>query len=214
VWRRAPELLAALALAAVLVVIAAPELVPRRRPAPAPSAVRPDPLRLGFVHLQLPAEVPRELVRVSLLRGGEYARSTDGEALTQITPERLAQKALEPGHYVAVVRYRGTPLEGVVAAVEESRQTAVQPPLRELAAVEYQAGLAGAAAGADVARFRRTLALDPQHVNAHLQLAAYALLTGRTSETRRHLRRVRAVEPDNPHAARLERLLRRKEAAR
>jgi hypothetical protein len=203
-------------LASVLAAVAAPELLPgaaRKRGGARPSAA---PAAGGSIRLQTPAEAPQALMRVSVLRSGEYARGTGGGVLSQVPPERLAETELAPGWYVVILRYRGTPVSGIVAQVGPGRQAPVTVPREELAAIEYQAGLraSGEGGAADVPYFRRTLAMDPDHLNAHLQLAAYALLRGAPREVRTHLAAVRRVSPGNPHAARVERLLNEKEGRR
>jgi hypothetical protein len=82
---------------------------------------------------------------------------------------------------------------------------------RELAEIEYEAGVDSAAANrdSDVGYFQRVLQLDPDHVNAHLQLAAYGLIRGSAQDVETHLAAVRKVAPRNASASEIERLLRR-----
>lgn len=186
---------------------------PRRNRSQAPAialtaaAALPPP---GFVSVPELPILPQGRLRVSLLRAGDYAKSVDGEVVNALLPQVLARRGLPPGIYGAIFRYRGHPLPALVAEVRSGSRTTLAPPLRALAAIEYREGLeqAGTGPNPDVSYFRRVLRLQPNHVNAHLQLAAYELVRGSRYLAQWHLDAVRRADPGNADAARVQRLLR------
>ena len=48
-------------------------------------------------------------------------------------------------------------------------------------------------------KFRRVLTEDPDHVGALLRVAEFNIMAGNLDRARRHVDRVAALEPDNPH---------------
>lgn len=197
-------------LIAAIVVVAVRELMPppRRRTAPAAATVRVQPP--GRARVDLPASVPQELTRVSLIRNGDYARTPDGVQLRDVRADYLEALPLTPGLYVAMFTYREAPVGGDVVQVDSGHTVQVRVPVKKMAEVEYAAALEAPAVGnTDVARFQRTARLDPQHVNARLQLAAWALSQGDRRMARAELASVRRIDPRNPHLQRVARLLER-----
>lgn len=174
-------------------------------PAPKPSAT----ISAGSLMLDLPRSVVAREFRTTLLRMGEIARSGNW-VVDRLPPDELASIPLEPGVYVARFRYLNQALPDSVVQVK-LEGTTVQPSRRDLAEAEYNAGIARDGRGnAGVAYFRRAVALNPSHVKAHLQLAAFELLSGSPRRVRQHLAAVRKVQPRNPDAKRVEALLRRR----
>ncbi len=193
-------------------IVAVRELLPPPRPKkPKAQIAAPIPQLPGTVRLSIPTAVSPALTRISLYRGGDYAESAPGVPLRDLRAELLTEMPLPPGVYVAMVRYRGETVGGDAFQVQPGQDTAFELPLKEMAAVEYRAGLEAAngdiARRADIARFQRTVKLDPSHVNARLQLAADALARGDRKGAHSQLATVRKLEPKNRHAQRIARLL-------
>lgn len=214
------ERLFAVGVAAGLFYILCTQATPRQ-PRPIPAAAGPATTQLstmqpaaahraqGRLEVRIPAGVDSTVLRVSVLLGGSYAAPEKDRVMRLLTPEELAQAPLPPGHYTAVVSYRDQVLTGIPVDLQAGKTTPVMLPREELARIELEAALTRQSEGqdADIAHFERVIALDPEHVDARLQLAAHALATGATEEARRHLAVVERQDPHSPHAARIRRLL-------
>jgi hypothetical protein len=170
----------------------------------------------GSLAVSFPTGITPNLLRVTVRRDGQLAESVEGEIVSRIPSEALARTLLLPATYSVRFTYRGKQLKDVPAQVYNGGRTLVEPPLKQLAEVEYQTALAIASEGGedDLLLFKRTLGFDPYHVNAHLQLAAYQVMNGLYRQAKEHLEAVRQVDPDNADAARIERLLRQRETGR
>jgi len=200
---------------------AAPVAAPPGEPAPRASAPRaaqaPKPAeppakraQTGNVLVQAPRGIAPAELRVSLLRFGEVARAADGRPVSNLAPAQLRAVHLEPGIYVARVNYRDLSLPELVADVTAGEPSPLAITTTALAEAEYAAGLRASEKGgtADIPYFRRAVRLNPGHLDAHLQLAAFELVNGSRRSVQGHLTAVRRIDPDNPDAARVERLLR------
>lgn len=163
----------------------------------------------GTVLVQAPEGSAPEALRVSILQGGIYAAPAKDQLLRLLSPADLAQAPLPAGEYTAVFSYRQQVLTGVPVRIQPGKATVLPVPRTELARIEYETALArqNEDRNADVEHFQRVVALDPEHLDARLQLAAHALATGEPEEARRHLDVIDRVDSTNPHAARIRRLL-------
>lgn len=185
-------------------------VVPREKLAPTGALAAP--VQPGALAVSLPPGVPHSVMRVSLHHQGEIAMSRDGKPVKGLEPARLATRELEPGVYVVRMTYRGSPVPDAVADIRPGVTTLLQLSAKEMANVEYQAGLVADAQGGDAGMpyFRRVLRFNPDHVDAHLQLAAYELLHGSAEQVKQHLAAARRMVPDSPEVADVERLLRQR----
>jgi hypothetical protein len=166
----------------------------------------------GTMAVEFPAGAHPDEFRTTLLRFGEVARS-EGKALDRLTADELAVTPVEPGIYVARHRYLGRPLPDSVVRITPGTPAVIRPAARDLAEAEYRLGIDTDLQGkAGVEHFRRAVKLNPDHVQAHLQLAAYELLSGSPGAVKAHLAAVRRVEPNNPEAKRVARILRQRVA--
>lgn len=165
----------------------------------------------GRLLVQVPQGTHVVQLRFTLLRLGEPAASADGRTMDGVWPETISAAEFPAGVYVVRTSYRGERLPDRSVNLRSGYPVAIRPDASRLAEIEYRTGLAQAAAGgkADLPYFQRALELDPGHVEAHLQLAAAALLQGSTRRAAEHVAAVRKVQPFNPHAARLAELIRK-----
>ena len=158
--------------------------------------------------VRLPAGAEGRSARVTVLRLGEVAAAVDGRRLERVDAAELSGAALPPGAYVVRVWYRGRlVIERAVPVISGSRAR-MELPAAKLAAIEYDAGVARARDRDDLRYFRRAVRLDPRHTPAHLQLAAAALFHGNLTEAESRAGLVRTLDPGNPHANRIARLIR------
>lgn len=168
----------------------------------------------GRLVVEVPSALPSGSLWVTVLQNGKTVKSPGGELLERKSPEKLGGVSLAPGSYTVRFVYRRTPLREVRAEIRKSEDSVVQPSRWQLADIEYSAGEAAAKTGGqgvygdtDVAHFQRTLKLDPDHVNAHLQMAVYELLRGTPMEVRQHLESVRRIAPRHAELPKIEALL-------
>lgn len=168
------------------------------------------------MYVQYPVGVVTNELNVSLIQGAGFAAGLQGQPLRRLSLEAMAATSLKPGHYVGVFSYRGHACEGIPVHIRKGDTTLLEGPRKELAHIEYVAALevSRKTPDADIQYFERVIALDPDHVNAHLQLAAYALARNSASAAREHLSVVERVDPHNPHIARIRRLLARHQLRR
>lgn len=194
----------------------APEARPAQpAPAPTPRPARPvpsidiptPPEERGFLAVQVPEGALGSQLRVRVLQDGHAARTLNGEALEGISAGSLGGKSLPPGMYTVQFVYRGKALPEMHVEVVNGRRTRVRPPRGALAEAEYAAAEAADVNGDGTSGYARTLRLDPQHVNAHLQLAAAAAERGDLSTAERHLAAAERLEPGNPSAAEVRQVL-------
>jgi hypothetical protein len=204
-WPRIGQFLALQFFIVMLVVVGLPELLPGRPKAQV--TVRPVGEETGRAAVIGPRSVSPDLLTVSLMRYGDTARATDGTPLARVPIRALEGKRLEPAPYVVQFEYRGQRVDGGVASIQPGEQIKLRVPTAALADIEYRSGLRHVRQGGDIPYFRRAVRLDPAHVAAHLQLAAYELLRGSPRRARQHLAAVRRKEPGNPYAARISRML-------
>jgi hypothetical protein len=181
-------------------------LAPRTRHeyVPAPNAA---PLP-GLLSVRIPAGIDPALLSATVMRNHQLAEGLDLRRLDQVMVSTLAAQPLRPGVYQLRFLYRKKLLAEMTAAVRASECVTIQPPDRELADIEYEAGLRSQGSPEEKGYFHRVLLLDPDHVNAHLQLAAYELVHGSRSAAERHLAAIRRLDPHNADAVALARLLR------
>lgn len=208
--------LLAVAGTAVISGLLASALLPRvARPGAAgapPAQAIPAAPQLGSVAVAVPAPLQGQPLRITLLQSGKPAKSEAGTPLAGLSPAELAEEDVQPGLYAAQIFYRGRRVSQKAARIEPGAALQMTLPERDLARVEYQAGLAAdrRRAGDGIAYFRRAARLDDRHVDARLQLAAYELVHGSAEAVRNHLRAIRQIDPDNRDAAAVERLLKQR----
>lgn len=171
----------------------------------------------GRLSVEVPSGLPANSLRVTVVRDNAPAKAANGELLKGLPPEKIGGVSLKPGSYIVRFLYRRTPLREVRAEIRRGQDTIIQPSRWQLADIEYSAGEAAARLGSpdedgdsDVVHFRRALKFDPDHVNAHLQMAAYELLNGKRSDVERHLGNIRRLAPQHPDLAQLEALLKKR----
>ncbi len=171
----------------------------------------------GRLSVEVPTGLPSNSLRVTVVRANQPVKTARGELLKGVPPEKIGGVTLEPGSYIVRFLYRQTPLREVRAEIRRGQDTIIQPSRWQLADIEYTAGEAAARLGgpdqhgdSDVVHFRRTLTLDPDHINAHLQMAAYELLNGKRSDVERHLGNIRRLAPQHPDLVQLEALLKKR----
>ncbi|HTE20019.1 MAG TPA: hypothetical protein VK689_16770, partial [Armatimonadota bacterium] len=148
-------------------------LVPREKLANSSALAAPQ--QPGALAVNLPPGVPHSVLRVTLHHQGKIARSSDGRPMQDLEPARLGTRELDPGVYVVRMTYRGSSVPEAVADIRPGVTTLLQLSPKEMANIEYQAGLVADAKGGDAGMpyFRRALKFNPDHVDSHLQLAAY-----------------------------------------
>jgi hypothetical protein len=187
-------------------------LAPRTRHenVPAPN-VAPLP---GLLSVRIPAGIDPALLSATVMRDHQLAEGLDSKRLDQVMASTLAAQPLRAGVYQLRFLYRKKLLAEMTAEVRASECVIIQPPDRELADIEYEAGLRSQGSPEEKGYFRRVLLLDPNHVNAHLQLAAYEMVHGSPSAAERHLAAVRRLDPHNADAVALARLLRKQKNRR
>lgn len=164
--------------------------------------------RPGMVAVRLPKGVQTSQLRVTLLQGNEVAHTTGRMAVKQIPAMQLVGRSLDPGAYVARFVYRGRALPELQAVVRPGGRTVIVVPRAHLAEAEYLGGLQAAKDGKpDVPFFQRALKMNPKHLGAHLQLAAFQMAHGTRVGAERHLHVVRQEDPQNKDLERVERML-------
>ena len=172
----------------------------------------PPPPGTGILSLEIPTALPAGSVSATLLKDGATV-THDGAKLENVPPDRIGGRAFPAGRYVLRFHYRKARLADVTAEVKDGEETAVGPSRFQLADIEYEAGLRASREGRavdndiDVVHFRRAVGLDPEHVNAHLQLAVYELLNGSIAGVERQLEVVRRLEPKHPDLATIQSLI-------
>jgi hypothetical protein len=198
--------------AAALLAITATVLLPRtkHRHATAPPA----PALPGHLSVRVPAGIEPALLSVTVLRDRRLAETLDAKLLDEVTTTQLAAQPLRAGAYQLRFLYRKKLLAETTAEVRAGENASVQPSERELAEIEYEAGLRRQGSPEEKGYFERVLRLNPDHVNAHLQLAAYELVHGSRPAAERHLAAVRRLDPHNADAVALARLLRKQKSKR
>jgi hypothetical protein len=193
---------------AAIAMVLAPR--PRHQHAPLPSA----PALPGLLSVRVPAGVEPTLLSATVLHDHRLAEALDSKLLDQVTATQLAAQPLRAGVYELRFLYRKKLLAEMTAEVRAGECTTLQPSARELADIEYEAGLRSQGSPEEKGYFERVLLLDPNHVNAHLQLAAYELVHGSRPGAERHLAAVWRLDPHNADAVSLMRLLRKQKNRR
>lgn len=214
---RAVERLLTVAVAAGLFYGLFTGTAPRKRtPIPAaadPAAARPAAAKgaRGLLAVPVPDGADPGALRVSILASGGYATPEKDRVLRLIPIEELAETPLPTGRYMAVFSYRDQVLPGISVTVQASRTQSLKLPREALARIEYETAIARQSAGEndDIQHLKRVVALQPGHVEAHLQLAAHALASGSRQEAEHHLQVVDRKDPGNPHAAKIARVMAR-----
>ena len=165
-------------------------------PAPANESV-------GVLAVQLPKQVSPARLRITVFRGDTVAlaSSADGKPLNSMKPADLGKRQLNPGSYRLQFIYRDEKIPPVTVDVHAGEPTTVKPPLRELAQIEYEHGQATAS---DIQHYKRTVELDPNHVDARLDLAAYYIQKDQWDEVKTQLKALRRLAPDNPDVSRIQ----------
>lgn len=175
---------------------------------PSPGRVAPPGARQqasGSLSVKIPAALQQQPLRIDLLQSGQ-------PVFENLPPAELAARSLKPGPYKARITYRGQTVLERDVQVQPGEAAALSLPLREIARIEYHEGVLADArrSGDGIPYFRRAARLDAKHIDARLQLAAYELLHGSAEAVRNHLRAIRALDPDNPDARIVERLLKQR----
>ncbi len=176
---------------------------PEPAPAPAPA---PTDESLGVLAVQLPKQVSPARMRITVFRGDTVAlaMSADGKPLNSMKPVDLGKRQLNPGSYRLQFIYRDEKIPPVTVDVHAGEPTSVKPPLRELAQIEYEHGQA---TSSDIQHYKRTVELDPNHVDARLDLAAYYIQKDQWDEVKTQLKALRRLAPDNADVKRIQEIV-------
>jgi hypothetical protein len=195
-------------------VIAAAFWAPRLKHRPALTPAPPAPALPGHLSVQVPDGVDPALLSVTVLRDHRLAETLEARPLDEVAAAELTAQPLRAGVYQIRFTYRKKLLAEATTEVRAGQSAAVQPAARELAEVEYEAGLRCQGSPEEKGCFEHVLRLDPNHVNAHLQLAAYEMVHGDRPAAGHHLAAVRRLDPHNADAVALTRLLRKEKGRR